>query len=175
MVTVHEYLEDTDQYRSLAPVEDETTEALLSLGAAPATDWQAPRFQWTGEERVSDFPFLIGHVPVVSDRALDVLKPFLGPLVDTLPIRVPGGGYTALHIRDLADCLDTDASKIRWFEPGHARSIERYVFDPDALRGHGLFRLQIFPDGYAFLTGEVMAAIKSAGLTGLMDAVVWEG
>ena len=129
--------------------------------------------RWIGATRTGDFPYLVGEVPVVSDRALEVLGPLLGPRIDRLAIRVEGGGYTALHIRDIADCLDAEASEARWFEPGRARLIETYVFRPERLEGHHLFRIREMPNGLALLSGEAMEAIRSAGLTGLKDALLW--
>lgn len=173
MAEVHEYLPDTDRFRALVPASKAAIDRLLALGADPVADWTPPRMRWIGATRSGDFPNLIGHVPVVSDRALEVLGPLLGPRIDRLAILVEGGGYTALHIRDIADCLDAEASEARWFEPGRARLIERYVFRPERLEGHHLFRIREMPKGLALLSGEAMEAIRAAGLAGLKDAPLW--
>lgn len=175
MAAVFEFRPDTDRYRGLAPVARVATERLLSLGERRAEGWRAPELRWMGAHAPSDFPYLVGHVPVVSDRAFEVLAPLIGARTDKLPVRVAGGGYTALHVRDFPDCLDVEASKIEWFEPGRAMMIEDYVFRRDRLEGHHLFRLKIRENGIAFLSGEAMEAIKAAGLTGLVDALLWEG
>jgi hypothetical protein len=173
MAAVYEYRPDVNRYRSLLPVSDSTIDRLLTLGEEPVEAWKAPQLRWMGAIELSDFPSLLGHVPVVSDRALEVLGPLMGPMVDTLPIRVEGGGYSMLHVRDFPDCLDTRASRIRWFEPGRARMIEQYVFVPERLRGHHLFRLKERPNGLAFLSDAAMQAICNAKLIGLEQALLW--
>ena len=175
MVAVYEFSPDTDRYRSLVPVSDSAIDRLLALGEAPSDEWTAPQLRWIGAETPGDFPYLIGHVPIVSDRALKVMGRLLGDKVDRLPIRVEGGGYTALHIRDFPDCLDVKASEIRWFEPGRARLIESYAFIPNRVEGHHLFRLRERAEGLALLSGVAMKTIRDANLVGLREELLWEG
>jgi hypothetical protein len=175
MVAVYEFLPDADRYRSLVPVSDAGMDRLLALDEPPARDWKAPELRWIGAVTPGDFPALVGHVPVVSDRALKMLEPFLGDRIDPLPIRVEGGGYTALHVRDFPDCLDTEKTEARWFEPGRARLIESYAFRPDCLEGHHLFRLRERARGLALLSGTMMKTIRDARLIGLRVELLWEG
>jgi hypothetical protein len=174
MVAVYEFLPDADRYQSLVPVSDAGMDRLLALRELPALDWKAPELRWIGATMPGDFPALIGQVPVVSARALKAMQPLLGDRVDPLPIRVQGGGYTALHVRDFPDCLDIVKTEARWFEPGRARMIESYAFRPGCLEEHHIFRLKEEAGGFALLSGAMMQAIRKAGLVGLQEKLLWE-
>jgi hypothetical protein len=175
MTAVFRYRPDTDAYRALVAVSADTYDRLKELGSEPLKQWTPPRLRWIGSGEKGDFPNLAGHVPVVSDRALEVLRPLLGEDVDVLPLDIPGGGYAALHVRDFPDCLDTQASDVRWLEPGLAYDVVKYEFDAECLEGHHLFRLPQLALVRTFLSGAAMDRIRQAGLVGLREARVWEG
>lgn len=173
MAAVYSFSPDTDHYQGLFPVSDAAIDRLLSLGRDPAQGWKAPNLRWIGATKIGDFPYVIGHFPVVSERALDVMLPFFQD-TSVLDVKVEGGGYYGLHIRDFPNCLDTNTSEIEWFEPGRARDILTYNFKSNDLQGHDLFRLPELAFGHAYLSDRLWDAIQNADLKGLLETKVWE-
>lgn len=175
MTAVFEFLPDADRYQSLIAVSDKTYERLRGLEQQAVGRWTPPNLRWIGATTKGDFPHLAGHFPVVSDRALEVLKPLLGRDTDVLKLNVPGGGYAGLHVRDFPDCLDTERSDIRWLAPGRAYDVIDYEFRPEAVKGHHLFRLPQLSLVRTFLSDKAMDLIEEAGLKGLIRKKLWEG
>ena len=105
--------------------------------------WKVPAAQpnpaQTGA-RVVDFPFFEYGALLCRINVWGILKPFLEPEVELLPVDVEGHGYQLLNPIQVIDCLDKGRSQMTFSKSGRVTSIEHHVFNKEALNGVYLFK-----------------------------------
>ena len=105
----------------------------LHFTGTRVSDWVAPRPQQLASPLGdADFPALMdyGKIVVVSPVACNALLPLLGSAVQPLPIILPGGTYSILHILRIADCLDMERSRVnRNSVSGNVTWVYHHVLD----------------------------------------------
>lgn len=142
-------------------------------GQAVGERWEPPRADFYRVGREGDFPYLVSHVPVFSERALDVLLPLVGTEVEKLPLRTPSGSNVGISVLDTLDCLDLERSKIDWLDEDRILYIERYVFEPEKVEGRHIFKISQQPFSFVYVTEAFRQAVEESGLQGLALEKVW--
>lgn len=62
-------------------------------------NWKEFKFSWTKENlKKCDFPFIDGLIPVISQRAYNVLQPLINKNVEFLPINVAGERFYIVNV-----------------------------------------------------------------------------
>jgi hypothetical protein len=113
-----------------------------------------------------DIVGLMGSGLGFSDRAVEVLAPLVGNVIELLPLDVDGPQrFRFVNPLDFVDCLDEKRSKIERFFNGSIRSVRRYVFKPGSTDGHHLFHCKQW-DLHCFVSAEFKARVKESGLVG---------
>lgn len=144
--------------------------------------WQAPRLAavWvpqTVEGRVrpfNDYPCINLTVPAFSKRAVEVLREFLEPNGELLPLKSKIGEYYAYNVTRVADVLDLGKSKIKWLDKKQdiALDIFRYETQERKLRELSIFRIVEEPST-TFVTSRFVERVEEHGLIGFHFAKVW--
>lgn len=117
---------------------------------------------------------LMGCGLTFSDRAVEVLMPLVGDVIELLPIAYDGPGhFQVVNILDIVDCLDEDRSTIDRYTDGDIASVKKYVFKPGSTEGHHLFRCKQF-DLYNLVSTEFKALVEKNGLVGAYFTPVGE-
>ncbi len=78
---------------------------------------------------LGDYPHF--EVPIISERAYNILDPHIGNFVELLDVKISGStdNYFALNVINVLDCLDLEKSKIKWFKnSSKIMRITKYVF-----------------------------------------------
>lgn len=126
-------------------------------------------FHWDDDssKEICDCPFIIGAIPVFSQVAFNVIKPFLNENdVQVIPIEVDNLPFFILNVTVLLkDILNQYRSKIVYFKNGKVMDIEKYVFNQSEYMP-SLFRISQLPT-FTFVTENVAIAMTNAGLLGL--------
>lgn len=52
-------------------------------------------------------------------------------------------------------------------------SIDRFMFRPDRIRGHPIFKIPQLPRAFVFVTGDFVDRVRVAGLRGFDFQKVW--
>lgn len=138
------------------------------LGSA----WKPPKVEGSMKSLWHDFPCLDIHIPVFSRRAVDILRLFLEPNGEILPLITTSGDFYAYNLTTVADILDTDRSKIRWAGPGIVSSIDYFVFDENKAEKLTIFRI---PEDRVrtYVTQAFVDAAEKNGLLGMNFVKVW--
>ena len=92
--------------------------------------WQPPSVELRcARKPVRDFVHWMDAAPVVSQRAMDCLKPMLGDKVEFLPlITVKKVRLYAINVLSVINCLDIHRSTVDFSSDGFIGSLARLVF-----------------------------------------------
>lgn len=145
--------------------------------------WEAPRLAsvWTpqpveGRVRpINDYPCVDLSIPAFSRRAVDVLREFLQPNGELLPLVSRVGDYFAYNVTTVADILDRKKSKVKWYDDSEqiiAVEISRYEFRPSRLRALTIFRLVEQP-ALTYVTQKFVDLVKDHDLQGFHFIKLW--
>ncbi len=130
---------------------------LLSLhrGKSVLKNWKEIKFSWTNENlKKCDFPFIDGFIPVISQKAYDVLHPLTQNDAEYLPINVDGERFYIMNVLKVYP-------KIVNLKDSHD---EHYTFYPTPNLA-SIFKIeeQFTP---LFVTAEIKNAIEKTNLIG---------
>jgi len=117
-----------------------------------------------------DFPSLSNfwRIPVLSQKAWDVLRPLIGYCCEALPIIHPTGKpYFILHVMETVDGLDADRSEVKRFSDGGIMRIVRYSLRQEMLQGKHIFKLPRECAGELIVDDDFRRAVEANGLKGL--------
>lgn len=137
------------------------------------SQWQVPTAHGFEDnpEVQGDFPSLSNYwkIPVLSQRALNVLRPLLGNSYEILPINHPSGDpFAIVHIMDTIDCLDCDKSELTRDENvGRVSQIHRYALKEEMLSGKHIFKLPLECGADLIVDDDFRRAVEASGLKGL--------
>ncbi len=129
-------------------------------------DWVFPPFVIFGKsKKLGDFVGWVLNVPIVSQRAKDILKPIVGDAVQFLRFHeIRGKKYYAMNVLRIEDYLDNERSAGQRNSEGILFTYHRYVFRdlPDELPP--IFK--VTPMSEVFVTERIARAIVDNKLTG---------
>lgn len=133
-------------------------------------------------ESIDDAPMPMGDAlgfhfgPLISDRAVAVLKGLGLTGIEYLPFCCAGQIYYLPNVLGTLDCLDRERSDCLYSPstPGHILFVQRYVLRGELLRDVRIFRLKDEPLRAAFVTEPVVEAIRKSGLRGFLFELVWD-
>ncbi|MCI0742248.1 MAG: hypothetical protein L0Y72_24710 [Gemmataceae bacterium] len=124
----------------------------------------------------NDFPSVNLIIPAFSRRAVDVLREFLEPNGELLPLVSTVGEYYAYNITTVADVLDQEKSEFQWI--GEKRTfndildINHYEFIADKVTGLSIFRL-VERCANTYVSQMFVDRVKQHGLQGFHFTKLW--
>lgn len=137
--------------------------------------WRAPRLAsvWTPEPVVgrvrsfNDYPTVDLTVPAFSRRAVDLLRDFLEPNGELLPLASSVGEYHAYNVLTVADILDPQRSHLEALP-------QRDVYEclPERMIGLSIFRLVEKYTG-TYVAQPFVDRVRQHGLQGFHFAKLW--
>ena len=125
-------------------------------------------FHWIEQDDtpICDFPMINGCIPVVSERALTIIQPFIEEDgVEILPIKVEVEPFYILHLLKVYDVLNTRKSDIQYFKSGRVKNVGKYVFLPAVTNAPLLFQISTLQT-FIFAKEELVQTISQSQLTG---------
>ena len=140
--------------------------------AVLAHSWIAPvahAFE-DNPEVEGDFPSLSNYnaIPVMSQRAWDVLRPLIRYCCEPLLIIHPAGEpYFIIHVMETIDCLNADRSEVIRYTDGGIMQVVRYSFRPTMLNGKHIFKLPRESGAELIVDDVFRNEVESKGLLGL--------
>lgn len=138
-----------------------------------AGQWVAPAAHGFEDnpETEGDFPSLSNYnkIPVMSQRAWEVLRPLIGYCCEALPIIHPTGKpYFIIHVMDTVDGLDCAKSELtRNASSGRVNRVFRYAFKRDMLHGKHIFKLPLESGGELIVDEDFRRTVETNGFKGL--------
>jgi len=136
--------------------------------------WKCPKV--LGRVRpFNDFPCLNMTEPTFSKRACKILKDFLEPNGELLPLQSDIGEYYFYNITSVVrDALDMKESVYQlWREaPSTALEIDYFSLYEERLKVPPIFRFAEYPQG-AIVTDEFVKRVRDYGLNGFEFQKIW--
>jgi hypothetical protein len=152
----------------------------LSDGVRCADWWEPVHMEWKparvrkNRGKPVDIIGLMGDGLTFSDRAVEVLAPLVGDVIELLPLAYDGPGhFQVVNMLDIVDCLDEGRSTIDRYSDGDIASVKKYVFKPGSTDGHHLFKCKQF-DLHNLVSAEFKALVEEEGLIGAYFTLVGE-
>lgn len=159
-------------YEWAVPTDSGDLEVIRALGERP------PGGPWTPipmallkvdehgqSQKRSDLPWLGGHVLVLRDEAIEAVGEILRPHGELLPLVCDEARLALFSAPVVQGVLDEARSDMVRFGSGRIMALRTPAFRRSALGGRGAFRLAEMPRGDLYLTGHVVEAIRSTGMT----------
>jgi len=169
MMKVYKFWHKANEYKNIdlegTLLLDKVVDGFYNDGKAFNCDFGT--FKWIEKDlKECDFPMINGSIPVVSQRAYEVLDPYLDKEnIEILPITIDNTPYYIIHLLNVYDVLNEKRSVIQRFRNGGIKNIEKYVFLPSVSDVPNLFQItqnQMF----VFVKEELFNVISEAKLTG---------
>jgi hypothetical protein len=133
--------------------------------------WQPPKVHKTRMDRHdADILNHRSNLPVLSQRAADVLSPLLAGHAELLPLDAGGETLFALNVLSVLAVLDEPNSTVERFSGGGKldgiiKWIERFAFLENA-DGYPIFKLRGFAEIWVFVSQEFVDLARAARLKG---------
>ncbi len=105
---------------------------------------------------------------MLSERAANLLRPYLDQYFMLLPASINDAPYFMLKSIDSLDCLDRERSDLVYFndnDPGRVMRVRKYVFHLNRIPDPLIFAIPEFPKR-AFCTQTVRRIVTESGLKG---------
>jgi hypothetical protein len=122
----------------------------------------------------NDYPSVGFMIPAFSRRAVDVLREFLEPNGELLPLSSTVGEYYAYNITTVVDILDHDKSQIEWPKDQRLIPIDimHYECFANRMAGLSIFRLVEKPTS-TFVTQPFVDRVHQLDLQGFHFIKLW--
>jgi hypothetical protein len=119
------------------------------------------------KNRDGDYPALHPAIPVVSQRALDVLRPLISNFVEVLPLQHPTDRYYIIHVLEILDCLDQEKSEGERGSSGRLYQVEKYVWKPGVIdETKHIFKIKGLDFYWPFVSASFKRLVDENGLLG---------
>lgn len=169
---------EVDQYDNLMPVKEfSPREYNLFDGTSLRNTWKTLAVQRMEPEKklkLSDFPGFT--IPVLSEKALVILKPYLANSAEELELFFQEKAYVAINVTAVLDVIDYEKSVYKTFSDGkRIMFFEKYAFkESPELMQHHIFKIVDEPRRSPFVSDEFKKAVEDNHLTGFRFKLVWD-
>ncbi len=148
-----------------------------------AAGWSSPTFELIQHDEFrsflpkTDFPTFTIATAVLSERAVERLRPILLPCGEILPLRLSNDRdlLYLFNVTRVIDAIDMKRSEFMRFPDGRIMHSTRLVFDPAKIPRDAFFfkSIQMGAVTEIFAIEAAVAAVKKARLTGYEFRVAW--
>lgn len=173
-MAIYLYQPDADRYRGVGLLSNDAELLQIKTKPIPVKLSWIPRI--VSDYGVGlldgDFPTFVDFmsIPVMSERAWNVLAPLIGNFCEALPlIRKSGQKLFLIHVMKICDCLDHEKSQVRRYKSGDRRvyRIDRFAFRDEYLK-FPIFMLPIEDGSQLFVNDHFRSIVEAESLMGLV-------
>jgi hypothetical protein len=108
-----------------------------------------------------------------SEKAIEIMMPFLNGNVQILPLVHPTEKYYLLNITNIIDALDYNNSEIKRLRSGTMIRVEQYVFKEDLIKNQDIFKIPYFTS-FVYVSDSFRQAVIDNKLTGFNFIELWD-
>jgi len=167
---------DTRQHQVLTVEKDEDTDiADVFDGRHLGDQWTCPRlFAYVEDTHgcrlpQSDSPGFLPGIPILSRRAVTILKPLISLHGEFLPINCREQELYAFNVTTVVDGLDLENSDYETFRASNnIMVVNKYVFISSAVEGLPIFKIVHIPRGVVFVNDDFVDLVHRNSLTGFL-------
>ncbi len=172
---VWHWIADVDNFENLTTLKQEDWEKLRFDGRKLADTWTALAVRVMEDSKISDTPGLSSGAPVLSPRAISVLKDLMKDIVEVLPLICSSGEYYVINVLDVVECVDYEKAEFERYESsGRIMLFNKYAFKPECVKGKHIFKIIDEPVRRPFISDEFRNRVLENGLAGFKFELVWD-
>lgn len=118
-------------------------------------------------------------VPVVSEKALNIIKSMVERETEFLPLIHPKENYYILNVCNILNCLDSNRVEYTTFSTGEVKKYTKLAFRPEIIVKSHIFKTTYhnIPDvalNQIFVSNHFRNVVMESGLCGFYFTEVWE-
>ena len=118
-------------------------------------------------EILTDLSFVEMCTPLISQRAFEILYPYLKHYAQFLETTTEFGNMYLVNIFNVNNCMDIEKSDIEYFRcSGRLKRINKYVFKANSFKDIELFKTPEDYNSYPFASEGLKNIIEENGLNG---------
>ncbi|MDR6224756.1 imm11 family protein [Desmospora profundinema] len=141
-------------------------------------EWGEVQVYTVEEGEKNDFPKFWGdiHVPVFSEKALNVTHDLIKDKVEVLPLSHPEHKYFAIHVLNAVDAVDYENAIVKELASGLRVSFKKYSFLQEKLTGEHIFKVYLDDRVFSrvFVSDKFKERVTSSTLIGYEFIEVWD-
>jgi hypothetical protein len=133
---------------------------------APKT-WKPISVEIELRGKSGEFPSLLGHTLVFSEKAWKILQSLIKESVELLPLTCNSSNYNVIKVINVVDCLDYSRANVKRFQSsGRVMHIVSYAFKDEHIENRNIFQL---PEPKNVLVSQAFKdCVENEGLEGLI-------
>jgi hypothetical protein len=108
-----------------------------------------------------------------SEKAIEIMKPFLTENVQILPLTHPNHKYYLLNVTNVIDALDYDNSEFLKLRSGKKVKVKQYVFKEDLVLNQDIFKIKQFTSD-VYVSDRFRQSVIDNKLTGFNFIELWD-
>ncbi|KHL92695.1 hypothetical protein QW71_27550 [Paenibacillus sp. IHB B 3415] len=144
-------------------------------GQILAYTWQPVELQTHKEKSFNEFPHFVNGKPVVSERVMQILKPYTAHEVEFLPLMHNEFDIFMINVTNILDCVDWQKSKAKWFKEKYFLGFDDLVFDfAKVPENTYMFKIKELAATRVYVTESFRTIIEKHQLQGLDFSVVYD-
>ncbi|MGG1552945.1 imm11 family protein [Paenibacillus ferrarius] len=118
-------------------------------------------------------------VPVVSEKALNIIRSMIEGEAEFLPLIHPKENYYILNVCNILNCLDSNRVEYTTFSTGKVKKYTKLAFRPEIISKSHIFKTTYhdIPDvalNQIFVSNHFRNVVMESGLCGFYFTEVWE-
>lgn len=166
---------DVNNYNNIVTTNKNDSDKLEFNGGHLLDRWQTMKVKEIRTKKEGDYPSLLPNIPVLSEKALNVLQELIEPSVEVLPLSCGRKTYNAINVVDVIDCINYKKSEYRTFaSSGRIMLFTKYSFIPDLIREKHIFKIIDEPGRRPFVSDKFKQLVEENGLLGFEFDLVWD-
>jgi hypothetical protein len=169
MMKIYDLWPDTDKFDGLSyKSKSDITMSHRFTGISLSTSWIPIEVVYFNQRARGDYPGLLAGIPpVLTEKSLRVLLPYIEQDVEVLPLSCETEKLYAINVLAVIDCLDLEQSKYTKFENSdRVMHIEQYKFYEESLARRYIFRLPDWLSSRVYTLDSFKNIVESNGLRG---------
>lgn len=168
---------DSNNFNNFDVIFDNDRDFLIddaSFAGSPIEGWEPLSVTVDEEIRVGDMQSLDGGLPVMNQKAIDVLADLLEGRVQILPLDYKSGEYYILNILNVVDAINYEKSEVVRFSSGRIMRFEKYDFVAEKVLHEPIFKIPDERRRAPFVTDEFRDRVLAHNLVGFEFTEVWD-
>ncbi|WP_053600437.1 imm11 family protein [Bacillus sp. FJAT-18017] len=142
--------------------------------------WETPQVRIYKKGKKSDFPSGLLSVPILSEKAVEVLSGLLTDKAELLPLMTTENEkYYAVNVLNVLDCIDGEQSEATRLPDNQILTYKKYAFLAEIAEGQDIFKIVDHEEKFlinspVFVSDRFRDRVLQSGLKGFDFIEVWD-
>jgi len=139
--SVYLFRPDANRFNVLTRPGKQVTAVYDALREGKALPKEERKFEYERGDRDGDFPLLAFTIPVLSERAYEILRPIVDPWTSAQEIFADDFRFQALSVTHVLDCIDQQSTPVDIKSYAIVSQLDKIHLHPNRLDESNMFRM----------------------------------